>query len=123
MVSVLIVDDDEKIVRMLIRRLKKRGYDIHVAVNGKIGVEKVLELQPDLTLLDMHMPVMNGYEAVRTLREQGYQGLVVALTASAMAHQSPKALEAGCNHFISKPIDPNFEEQIENLMQEFRGCN
>ncbi|HDN25819.1 MAG TPA: response regulator, partial [Thioploca sp.] len=56
MKTIVIVDDDEKIKRMLTRRLKKAGYEIHTAENGKIGIEKVLELQPSLTLMDMHMP-------------------------------------------------------------------
>lgn len=119
-VNILIVDDDEQIVRMLTRRLKKRNYIIHVAENGKIGVEKMLALQPDLTLLDMHMPIMSGYQAASAVREQGYQGLIVALTASAMASQTPKALNAGCNYFISKPISSDFEDQIEDLMREFK---
>lgn len=119
MLNILIVDDDEQIVRMLKRRLKKRGYDIHVAENGKVGTEKILELQPDLTLLDMHMPVMSGYEAVAAVREQGYQGLVIALTASAMSHQAPKALDAGCNYFLSKPISSDFEDVLQDLIHEF----
>ena len=118
MKTILIVDDDVKIKRMLTRRLKKAGYEIHTAENGKVGVEKALELRPNLTLMDMHMPVMNGYEAVSTLRKKEYTGIIVALTASAMVDDVHKSISAGCNHFISKPISVDFEEQIRNIWEE-----
>lgn len=116
MTSILIVDDDRKIVRMLTRRLKKAGYEVHIAENGQIGVERVLELHPDLTLMDMYMPVMNGYEATTILRQQGYDGTIVALTASAMAHQANKSIEAGCDYFVAKPISGNFEQQLQEIL-------
>ncbi|MEK8018476.1 MAG: response regulator [Candidatus Parabeggiatoa sp.] len=117
MTKILLIDDDEKIKRMLTRRLKKAGYEIHTAENGKIGVEKVLALQPNLTLMDMHMPVMNGYEAASALRETGYTGLVIALTASAMAEDVHKSITAGCNYFLSKPIEVDFEQKILAILE------
>ncbi|HID99285.1 MAG TPA: response regulator [Thiotrichaceae bacterium] len=117
MTTILLVDDDEKIKRMLTRRLKKAGYEIHTAENGKIGVEKVLELQPNLTLMDMHMPIMNGYEAASALREKGYSGVIIALTASAMADDVHKSIKAGCNYFISKPIGIDFEKKIRDILE------
>ena len=117
MTTILLVDDDEKIKRMLTRRLKKAGYEIHTAENGKIGFEKTLELQPSLTLMDMHMPVMNGYEAATALRERGYTGLVIALTASAMAEDVHKSMKAGCHYFISKPIGLDFETKILDILE------
>ena len=118
MKTILIVDDDVKIKRMLTRRLKKAGYEIHTAENGKIGVDKALELQPNLTLMDMHMPVMNGYEAVSSLRKMHYTGMVVALTASAMADDIHKSIHAGCDYFISKPIEVDFEEKIRLFLEK-----
>ena len=116
MSDILIVDDDRKIIRMLTRRLKKAGYHIHAAENGQIGVDRAIELTPNLVLMDMHMPVMNGYEATRTLRQQGYTGLIVAITASAMADDTQKSIQAGCDYFISKPIDTEFEGRIKELL-------
>jgi CheY-like chemotaxis protein len=116
MSEILIVDDDRKIIRMLTRRLKKAGYTIHTAENGQIGVEKAVELTPDLILMDMHMPVMNGYEATQTLRQQGFTGLIVAITASAMADDTQKSIQAGCDYFIAKPIDTEFEVRIKELL-------
>lgn len=117
--TVLIVDDDARVARMLNRRLKKMGFVIHVAVNGKIGVEKAFELLPDIILLDIQMPVMDGYTAVTTLRENGYKGLVVACTASVRAKDTEKTIEKGCDHFIAKPIGKDFEKRIQNLLEEY----
>jgi CheY-like chemotaxis protein len=118
MKKILIVDDDKKIKRMLTRRLKKAGYEIHIAENGKIGIDKALKLHPNLTLMDMHMPVMNGYEAVSILRKMEYTGIIVALTASAMIDDIQKSIKAGCHDFISKPIGVDFEEKIREILEE-----
>lgn len=114
--KILIVDDDEKIMRMVLRRLEREKYEVHTANNGKTGVEKALGLRPDLTLMDMHMPIMNGYDAVKHLRDQGYHGLIVAFTASVMTIDSRKAIKVGCNDFISKPIEPDFEKKIKSIL-------
>lgn len=123
MTEVLIVDDDVKIVKMLTRRLKKAGFGVHTAENGQIGVEKALELHPDLILMDMYMPVLDGYKATQALREKGYAGIIVALTASAMAHQASKSLQAGCDRFIAKPVGIDFEQQLRNILEERDGEN
>ena len=116
MTTILIVDDDKGITRMLVRRLTRSGYQVKTADNGKIGVEKAMKLNTDLILLDMHMPVMDGYVAARTLRENGYKGLISALTASAMVEETNKSLDAGCDTFISKPIESDFEKKIEAIL-------
>lgn len=121
--KILIIDDDQKIVRMLTRRLKKAGYDVDSAQTGKQGVEKIFAWQPDLTLMDMYMPGMDGYEATRILRQKNYQGLLVALTASVMAHEANKSLDAGCNYFLSKPINIDFEQQLQQILEEWHGQN
>lgn len=114
--KLLVVDDQEDIIRMVLRRLKKCRYEIHTATDGKEGIEKAFEVDPDLILMDMHMPVMDGYSAVRNLREKGYKGLIVAHTASAMVNETQEALEAGCDEFITKPIGQDFEETIHKFL-------
>ncbi|MBD3307902.1 response regulator [candidate division KSB3 bacterium] len=121
MPTVLIIEDDRRIAKMLRRRLKKAGYDVQIAENGKCGIEKLREYQPDLTLMDMHMPVMDGYEATRFLRHHGYTGTIVALTASAMTHDADKSFDAGCDYFIPKPVGLDFEQQLHNILEGQHG--
>ena len=114
--TILIVDDDLGVVKMLIRRLKKMAVSIHTAENGQIGFDKAIELKPDLILLDIQMPIMDGYTTVVKLREVGYTGLIVACTASVRAQDTKKAIEKGCDYFIAKPISRDFEETIQKLL-------
>ncbi len=118
MKNILLVEDDESIVKMIVRRLKRAGYDIHTAENGEIGVEMALNLKPDLILMDMHMPVMDGHEATKILRRQGYNGLICALTASALNDDIGYPLEAGCESFISKPMGNDFEDRVRKIMED-----
>ena len=115
--KVLIVDDNEDIQRLLARRLRKIDCQVFSAANGAEGVVLALSEKPDIILMDMHMPVMDGYEATQRLREEGYKGLIVALTASAMVGDQSKAMEAGCDNFIPKPIGRDFENQIKKLVE------
>lgn len=116
---ILIVDDDERIARMFRRRLKKIGLVIHTAENGKLGLEMATELQPDMVLMDIRMPVMDGYEMVKTLRSRGYQKLIIACTASVRAQDSEKTLIAGCDYFMPKPVGVDFEDIIQKLLKEY----
>ena len=75
-----------------------------MAVNGKIAVEMAMQRQYDAVLMDMQMPVMDGFEATRTLRAQGNQVPIIALTANAMAQDERKCRESGCTGFLPKPI-------------------
>lgn len=113
---ILIVDDEARIARMFERRLKKAGYDIAVASNGVNGLRLAQELQPDLVLLDIHMPEMDGYEVIRTLRANQYTGIVAACSASVAVRDSDSTIEAGCDYFISKPVDITFEETITTIL-------
>lgn len=117
MKTILIVEDNLMIVKMISRRLKKAGYEILSAMNGVDGVEQALEKTPDLILMDMHMPKMDGYTAVQKLRDNNYTGLISALTASASIGDESKSITAGCDYFISKPIDISFEKKIENIIK------
>jgi len=116
---ILIVDDDERIVRMFTRRLKKIGLSIRSTINGKLGLEMATELQPDMILVDIRMPVMDGYEMVSTLREEGYQKLIVACTASVRAEDTETTLKVGCDYFIAKPVGNDFEDTIQKLLREY----
>lgn len=114
--KILIVDDNDDIRKMLKRKFKKTGWEIMEAVNGREGVDRAFEHQPDLILLDMHMPVMDGREAAAYLRENGYTGKIAALTASVMRSDTDEAIKYGCDHFIAKPITKTFIDQIKEIL-------
>lgn len=116
MADILLVEDDEMIRRMISMRLNLLGHAVDTAVNGKQAVDKALGGTYDLVLMDMHMPIMDGHEATRTLRERGYKNRIVAVTASAMSSDSDKAIKSGCDDHISKPIGADFEERIQALL-------
>lgn len=116
--TILIIDDDKNILKMLIRRLKKTGIEIHTAVNGKIEKKLAIELQPDIVLADIRMPVMSGLEMIKSLRQEGYQKLVVACTASVRLKDEKNTIDAGFDYFIPKPIGDDFEEIIETLLNK-----
>ncbi|MBF0585232.1 MAG: response regulator [Magnetococcales bacterium] len=116
MARILLVEDQADIRSMLTLRLELEEHEIETAENGAIGVEKALSNRYDAILMDMHMPVMDGHEAVRVLREKGYAGLIVAVTASASLHDAHRTIEGGCNAYITKPIDDDFEEKIGEIL-------
>lgn len=115
--SILIVDDDQSIVRMFTRRLKKLGLNIYTAENGLIGLKLAIELLPDIILADIRMPVMNGLDMVKELRAKGYNKLVVACTASVRVQDKEMTQKAGFDDFIAKPVENNFEDIIQNLIE------
>ena len=122
MAKILLVEDQEENRDMLSRRLRKRGYEVSIAVDGAEGVEKARTEAPDLILMDMSLPVMDGWEATRTLKaDRGTRAIpVVALTAHAMSTDREKALEAGCDAYETKPIElPRLLETMEKLLQPF----
>jgi len=116
--SILIVDDDHPIVRMLSRRLKKLGLKISTAENGLVGLKLALELQPDIVLADVRMPVMNGLDMVRELRTKGYDKLIVACTASVRVQDKEMTKKVGFDDFIAKPVSDNFESIILDLLEK-----
>ena len=120
MAKILLVEDQEMNRDMLSRRLKKRGYEVAIAVDGAEGVEKARAESPDLILMDMSLPVMDGWEATRILKaEEGTRAIpVVALTAHAMSTDRDKALEAGCDAYETKPVDlPRLLGTMEKLLE------
>jgi CheY-like chemotaxis protein len=117
MAKILLVEDDEFIGRMINMRLKMRKHLVEQAFNGQEAIDKVPAGNYDLVLMDMHMPVMDGHQATRLLREMGYDGLIVAVTASVMSADSEKAIKSGCDSYISKPIGADFEDRIEAMLK------
>jgi CheY-like chemotaxis protein len=107
MAKILLVEDNEMNRDMLSRRLVKRGYEVVVAVDGQEGVAKARGEAPALVLMDMSLPVLDGWEATREIRaDPATRSIpVIALTAHAMAGDREKALAAGCDDFDTKPID------------------
>ncbi len=116
MAKILLVEDDDMIRRMISMRLAMRDHDVDTAEDGVEAVEKALAGDYDLVLMDMHMPRKDGHEATRELREKGYSGTIIAVTASAMSADSEQAIESGCDAHIAKPIGADFENQIEAFL-------
>lgn len=116
---ILIVEDNEMNRDMLSRRLERRGYTILMAVDGQNGVEAARREKPDLILMDMSLPVIDGWEATRVLKADAETAHipVIALTAHAMEGDRTKAIEAGCNDYDTKPVElPRLLEKIQNLL-------
>ncbi len=103
--KILLVEDSVDNQMLLQLTLEKMGVQLEIAHNGKVGVEKALANHFDIVLMDMQMPIMDGYEATSTLRQKKYLVPIVALTAFAMKEDREKCLRAGCSDYVSKPID------------------
>ncbi len=102
---ILVVDDGETNRRLISLILRRTGLEVAVAQNGREAVEMVTQNQFDVILMDMQMPVMDGYTATKVLRRQGMQKPIIALTANAMMEDKEKCRAAGCSGYLSKPID------------------
>jgi two-component system, cell cycle response regulator DivK len=107
MAKILLVEDNEMNRDMLSRRLERKGHEVIIAVNGREGVEKGRSEMPQLILMDMSLPELDGWEATRQLKaDDATRAIpVIALTAHAMAGDREKALEAGCDDYDIKPVD------------------
>jgi two-component system cell cycle response regulator DivK len=115
MARILLVEDSEMNWDMLSRRLRRKGYEVLVATDGKQGVDMALAEVPDLILMDMSLPVVDGWEATRQIRAapQTRAVPIIALTAHAMQGDREKALEAGCDDYDTKPIE--FRRLLEKM--------
>lgn len=119
MPKILLVEDNELNRDMLSRRLERRGFQVLIAVDGAQGVAMAQSEAPDLILMDMSLPVLNGWEAARQLKAalETRAIPIIALTAHAMLGDREKAIEAGCDDFDTKPIElPRLLEKIDRLI-------
>jgi CheY-like chemotaxis protein len=120
MPKILLVEDNEMNRDMLSRRLNRNGFEVVIAVNGQEGVELAGSARPDLILMDMSLPVLDGWEATKRVKAHPDTARipVIALTAHAMVHDKEKAMAAGCDDFDTKPIDlPRLLEKINSLLR------
>ena len=105
--KILLVEDNDMNRDMLSRRLSRRGYTVVTAVDGRAALDLVASAEPHLVLMDMSLPVIDGWEATRRLKADAHTRMipVIALTAHAMAEDRERALAAGCDDFDTKPVD------------------
>jgi len=116
MKRILLVEDNENNRDMLSRRLVKKGFSIDLAVNGQEAIDLTAQLKPDLILMDMSLPIMDGWEATRRLKASDHKNIpVIALTAHAMSDDRQKAMEAGCDDYETKPVD--FPKLLDKINQ------
>ena len=121
MSKILLVEDNEMNRDMLSRRLQKKGYEVVIAVDGEEGLAKAQSEAPNLILMDMSLPGIDGWEATRQLKaaEQTRRIPIIALTAHAMTDDRDKALAAGCDDFDTKPVElPRLLSKIELLLEQ-----
>ena len=119
MAKLLLVEDNEMNRDMLSRRLRKKGYEVALAVDGKAGVEMASSEAPELILMDMSLPIMDGWQATQHIKADDATSKipVIALTAHAMESDRAKALEAGCDDYDTKPIElKRLLSKIETLL-------
>jgi two-component system, cell cycle response regulator DivK len=120
MARILLVEDNEMNRDMLSRRLERKGHVVLVAVNGLQGVEMVQSERPDLVLMDMSLPEIDGWEATRRVRadEDIKRTPIIALTAHAMDGDRQRVLDAGCDEYETKPVEMDrLLEKIERLLR------
>ena len=108
MARILLVEDNEMNRDMLSRRLVRNGYEVVIAIDGQQGVDMALSERPDLILMDISIPVIDGWEATQVLKhDPDTRGIpIIALTAHALASDREKAMEVGCDGYLAKPCEP-----------------
>ncbi len=119
MSKILLVEDNEMNRDMLSRRLERKGFEVVIAVDGQAGIDMAASSNPDIILMDLSLPVIDGWEATHLIKaDPATQSIpVIALTAHAMAGDEQKALEAGCDDYDTKPIDlPRLLGKINALL-------
>jgi two-component system cell cycle response regulator DivK len=124
MPKILLVEDNEDNRDMLSRRLKRKNFDVVIAVDGEEACVKTQAERPDLVLMDLHLPVLDGWEATRRLKSAAETRdiPVIALTADAMSGDREKAVEAGCDDYDTKPVElPRLLDKIEALLRRGRA--
>ena len=115
--KVLLVEDHEELWDFLSRRLRRHGFDVVLAHDGQQALDQVAAETPDIMLLDMNLPIMDGWTVARTLRANASAVPIIALTAHAMAGDRAKAIEAGCDEYHAKPVEfARLLEQIDEVL-------
>lgn len=114
--KILVAEDNPSNQKLITILLKKMGLEVTIADDGQIAVNKCQNETFDIILMDMQMPNMNGYDATRALRSQNIKTPIIAVTANAMMGDEDKCLEAGCDSYISKPIDRN---QLNDVIAKY----
>jgi len=121
MPKILVVEDNEENRDSLSRRLQRRGYDVVIANDGKEGVAQAQSEKPDLILMDLNMPELDGWEATRQIKAASETRAipVIAMTAHALSGDHETALAAGCDEYHTKPVDfPRLLGQIETILKK-----
>jgi CheY-like chemotaxis protein len=124
MPRLLLVEDNEESREGLLRHLRRKGFEVLAAVDGRQGLEAALAAAPDLILMDMSLPILDGWEATRLLKADTatHDIPVIALTAHAMAGDREKALEAGCDEYDTKPVEfSRLLAKIQSLLSRKEG--
>lgn len=119
MAKILLVEDNDMNIDMLSRRLRRRGFEVVIATDGEQGVQMAQADDPDLILMDLSLPLLDGWEATRRLKAAPEtKGIpIIALTAHAMSGDEEKAMEAGCDDYDTKPIEfSRLLSKIETLL-------
>lgn len=116
---ILLVEDEVDNITITTKRLERKGFQVHSAQNGREGVDKAIELKPNLILMDIKMPVMGGIEAIQEIKaNDAVKSIpIIALTANALDHQRREILDAGADDFHAKPLEfRRLLDQIERLI-------
>lgn len=119
--NILIIEDNEQNLYLVKFILEKNDYQVHAAMDGQTGIDMADQLKPDLILLDIQLPVMDGYTVAKKLRaNSNIPGIpIVAVTSHAMVGDREKAMAAGCNGYIEKPINPDtFMAEVESHLKK-----
>lgn len=125
MAKILLVEDNEMNRDMLMRRLERRGFEVVYAVDGAAGVDMAVSQQPDVILMDINLPIFDGWEATRRIKlnDATRHIPVIALTAHAMTSDRDKAIAAGCDDFDTKPVDfVRLMEKLDAQLQRRRAA-
>lgn len=120
MPKILLIEDNEMNRDMLSRRLQRKGFDVEVAVDGQQGIDAANQDRPDLIIMDMSLPVLDGWEATRQLKaDPKTQDIpIIGLSAHAMAGDREKALDAGCDDYDTKPVElPRLLAKVELMLK------
>jgi CheY-like chemotaxis protein len=119
MARLLLVEDNEMSRSMMTRRLHRLGFEVTTALNGREAILKATSARPDLILMDLSLPILDGWSATQAIKAdpQTFQIPIIALTAHAMAGDRERALAAGCDEYVTKPVDlPKLLEAIDALL-------